>query len=59
MSVFVLKEGKVSLAVGAQPKDALLFAPSKQAAQAIQEDRARWKRDSELMRERFALAARR
>ncbi|QTH41470.1 hypothetical protein J4772_28630 [Cohnella sp. LGH] len=60
MNVYVSKNGKVSLAVGEQPKDALLFAPAKKSAtQLVQEDLSAWKISNSLIQERFAQATQR
>ncbi|BBI31672.1 MULTISPECIES: hypothetical protein [Cohnella] len=60
MSVYVSKNGKVSLAVGDQPKDALLFAPSKKSsAQLVKEDLSAWKLSNSIIQERFAKATKR
>jgi hypothetical protein len=60
VSVYVLKNGKVTIAVGAQPKDALLFASSKKtSAQLIREDKAKCKRNYDFMKERFTAAYKR
>jgi len=60
MSVYVLKDGKISLATGTQPKDALLFAPSgKSSSQVIKEDRAAWKVSNSLIQQRFKEATKR
>jgi len=60
MSVYVSKNGEVTLAVGAQPRDALLFAPSKKSfAEAAAEQREAWRRSNRLIQERFAEATRR
>jgi len=60
MSTYVSKNGRVSLAIGVQPKDALLFAPSKKSSeQVIREQRDSWKRNNELILDRFAKATER
>lgn len=60
MSVYVSKNGKVSLAVGEQPKDALLFAPSKKSStQLVNEDLSAWKLSNSIIQERFAKATQR
>ncbi|MFM9278488.1 hypothetical protein [Paenibacillus jiagnxiensis] len=58
--VYVSKNGVVSEAIGSQPKDALLFAPSKKStSQVIQEQRASRLRNSQFIKERFAEAFKR
>ncbi|MDF2652678.1 MAG: hypothetical protein K0Q73_8483 [Paenibacillus sp.] len=60
MSVYVSIDGKVSVAVGDQPKDALLFAPSKKSsAQVIREQRASWRFNNQMIKDRFEEATRR
>jgi hypothetical protein len=60
MSVYVSKNGKVSLAIGEQPKDALLFAPSKKSTtQLVKEDLSAWKLSNSIIQERFAQATQR
>ncbi|MDF2814228.1 MAG: hypothetical protein K0Q81_428 [Paenibacillus sp.] len=60
MSVYVSIDGKVSLAIGEQPKDALLFAPTKKSsAQVIREQRDSWKRNNQMIKDRFEEATRR
>jgi len=57
MSVYVSKDGKVSLAVGDQPKDALLFAPArKSSAELLNEHLAAWKTSHSIIQERFEKA---
>jgi len=58
VNVFVSKDGKVSLAVGDQPSDALLFAPAKKSsAQRLSEELSAWKTAHSLIQERFDKAA--
>ncbi|CAM3398913.1 hypothetical protein [Paenibacillus lupini] len=58
--VYVSLNGVVTEAVGTQPKDALLFAPSKKsAAQVIVEQRANRRRNSQFIRERLEEAFKR
>ncbi|TVY01188.1 hypothetical protein [Cohnella terricola] len=60
MSVYVSKNGKISLAIGEQPKDALLFAPSKKSsAELVHEDLSAWKLTNSFIQERFAKATQR
>jgi hypothetical protein len=60
MSVYGSKNGKVSLAIGEQPKDALLFAPAKKSSvQLLNEDLSAWKISNTLIQERFAKATQR
>lgn len=57
---YVSVNGVVKEAVGVQPKDALLFVPSKKsAAQVIQEQREIRRRNSKLINECFDAAYRR
>lgn len=59
-SVFVSKNGMVSKAVGAQPKDALLFAPDERnSSHMLREQRSSMKRSSKQIKDRFALATKR
>lgn len=59
-AIYVSKNGKVSEAIGVQPKEALLFAPSSQSsAQVLKEQRAALKRNHKHIKERFALATKR
>lgn len=59
-SVFVSKNGMVSKAVGAQPKDALLFAPDERnSSHILREQRSSMKRSSKQIKDRFALATKR
>ncbi|RAV13349.1 hypothetical protein [Paenibacillus contaminans] len=52
--VYVSLNGVVSEAVGTQPKNALLFAPSKKsAAQVILEQRANRRKNSQFIKERL------
>lgn len=52
--VYVSLNGVVKEAVGIQPKDALLFAPSKKsAAQVIFEQRATRRKNSQFIKERL------
>jgi hypothetical protein len=52
--VYVSLDGVVKEAVGTQPKNALLFAPSKKsAAQVIREQRANRQRNSQFIKERL------
>lgn len=52
--VYVSKEGQVSVAVGDQPKDALLFAPSKKSTgQIVREHRSSWRKNIALITERL------
>lgn len=52
--VYVSLNGVVTEAVGTQPKDALLFAPSKKsAAQVIREQRANRRKNSQFIKERL------
>ncbi|WP_138494862.1 hypothetical protein [Paenibacillus pinistramenti] len=58
--VYVSLNGVVSEAVGAQPKDALLFASSnKSSAQVIREQRAARQKNSQLIKERLEMAFKR
>ncbi|GIO88740.1 hypothetical protein J25TS5_56720 [Paenibacillus faecis] len=58
--VFVSKNGRVSKAVGAQPKEALLFAPaSKNSSQILREQRTAMKRNNKQIKDRFAQATKR
>ncbi|TDQ36379.1 hypothetical protein [Aureibacillus halotolerans] len=52
--VYVSLNGVVSEAIGTQPKDALLFAPSKKSvSQVIHEQRANRRKNSQLIKERL------
>jgi len=58
--VFVSKNGRVSKAIGIQPKEALLFAPPKQnSSQILEEQRIAVKRNSKQIKDRFAQATKR
>ncbi|GGG06160.1 hypothetical protein [Paenibacillus aceti] len=58
--VFVSKNGRVSKAIGIQPKEALLFAPSKKnSSQILQEQRVAVKRNNKQIKDRFAQATKR
>ncbi|GIP34315.1 hypothetical protein [Paenibacillus sp. J2TS4] len=58
--VYVSLNGVISEAVGTQPKEALLFAPSKKsAAQVILEQRANRRRNSQFIKERLEEAFKR
>jgi hypothetical protein len=58
--VYVSLNGVVTEAVGTQPKDALLFAPSKKsAAQVILEQRENRRRNSHFIKERLEEAFKR
>ncbi|MED4602437.1 hypothetical protein P9314_17355 [Paenibacillus validus] len=58
--VFVSKNGSVSEAIGTQPKEALLFAPSrKSSSQILREQRAAMKRNNKHIKDRFSRATRR
>lgn len=59
-SVFVSKNGKVSKAVGLQPKDALLFVPEERnSSHILKEQRSAMKQSSKQIKDRFALATKR
>ncbi|MGZ7441188.1 hypothetical protein [Paenibacillus sp. TH7-28] len=56
--VFVSKNGVVSKAVGFQPKEALLFAPSdKNSSQILRDQRSAMKRNNKQIKDRFAQAS--
>ncbi|WP_055108295.1 hypothetical protein [Paenibacillus ihumii] len=58
--VFVSKNGKVTEAVGTQPKEALLFAPSKKtSSQILREQRTAMKRNNQRIKDRFNEATKR
>lgn len=58
--VFVSTNGEVGAVMGTPSKDALLFAPSKKStSQIVREQRAAQRRNSQLIRERFAAATKR
>ncbi len=58
--VYVSLNGVVAEAVGTQPRDALLFTPSKKsAAQVILELRANRRRNSQFIKERLEEAFKR
>ncbi|MFD1178599.1 hypothetical protein ACFQ3W_20175 [Paenibacillus puldeungensis] len=58
--VFVSKNGVVSKAVGSQPKEALLFAPSdKNSSQILREQRTAMKKSSKQIKDRFTQASKR
>ncbi|RXZ76630.1 hypothetical protein EBB07_33965 [Paenibacillaceae bacterium] len=58
--VFVSKNGEISEAVGAQPRDALLFAAlPKSSAQMLAEQRLASRQASQLIKARFAIATKR
>ncbi|MEF2965978.1 hypothetical protein V3851_09060 [Paenibacillus sp. M1] len=58
--VFVSKNGRVTKAVGNQPKEALLFAPlAKNSAQILREQRSAMKRNNKQIKDRFAQATKR
>jgi hypothetical protein len=58
--VFVSKNGRVSKAIGIQPKEALLFAPPKKnSSQILEEQRIAVKRNSKQIKDRFAQATKR
>lgn len=58
--VFVSKNGNVSEVVGVQPREALLFAPSrKSSGQILREQRASMKRNNKHIKDRFAQATKR
>ncbi|MNJ72172.1 hypothetical protein [Paenibacillus fonticola] len=58
--VFVSKNGKVTEAVGIQPKEALLFAPSRKSSSQIwREQRTAMKRENKRIRDRFNEATKR
>ena len=55
--VYVSKNGRVTEAVGAQPKEALLFAPfEKISTQILREQRSAMKRNNSHIKDRFARA---
>ncbi|MEK4510685.1 hypothetical protein EJP82_07200 [Paenibacillus anaericanus] len=57
---FVSKNGVVSKAVGVQPKEALLFAPSKKnSSQILREQRIAMKHNNKQIKDRFAQATKR
>lgn len=56
--VFVSKNGVVSKAIGFQPKEALLFAPSdKSSSQILRDQRSAMKRNNKQIKDRFAQAS--
>lgn len=58
--VFVSKNGVVTKAVGYQPKEALLFAPSKKnSSQILREQRTAMKHNNKQIKDRFAQATKR
>lgn len=58
--VFVSKNGIISKAVGNQPKEALLFAPSrKNSSEILREQRKAMKQDNKQIKDRFAQATKR
>lgn len=59
-TVYVSINGKVSVAVGEQPKDALLFvSPSKSFQDLLREQKEESTKALELIKSRFAAARRR
>lgn len=58
--VFVSKNGRVTKAVGNQPKEALLFAPlAKNSSQILREQRMAMKRTNKQIKDRLAQASKR
>ncbi|UUZ85835.1 hypothetical protein LJK88_21640 [Paenibacillus sp. P26] len=59
-TVYVIKNGRVEVATGAQPKDALLFTSSgKSIAQIIREQKERIMRNGQFLRSRVEAATKR